>query len=132
MSNKGIPLSRYLQRPKWERDASEADPLDGRGRKLVDDRTLDEIERGTLPDGLARALLDEMAIAWETGQRVRQPFENSNEESHTRAQVERKEWQAQAAELWAKPQHASKSKSDIARLIERESGGNWNTIRKHI
>lgn len=45
------------------------------------------------------------------------------------AQAERESWRQKAAELKQNPQHASKSKSGLARLIDP---ARWNTVRHHL
>lgn len=64
-----------------------------------------------------------------TGNKVRAPYAKRNAERARVAQAQHAAWQRQADALWAQPQHADKSKSAIARLIDpaRE-----NTVRHFI
>ncbi|MEW9570542.1 hypothetical protein ABQJ54_02120 [Rhodanobacter sp. Si-c] len=64
-----------------------------------------------------------------TGAKVRKPFAEHNRERGLASATAAATWQAQAAALWAMPQHANKTSSDIARLIDPEQ---WNTIRRKI
>src|SRR5690554_2817255 len=55
---KGISLSRYLTRPKWERDLNNKNLL--HNQTVMDSRVLEELKRQTLPQALHDAFLDEM------------------------------------------------------------------------
>lgn len=65
----------------------------------------------------------------QTGRKVRAPFSVANKKRSGETQAKRAEWQKKACALWAKPQHANKSATDIARLIDAM---HWNTVRRHI
>lgn len=64
-----------------------------------------------------------------TGAKVRRPFAAHNGKRSRNAANNANAWQAEAAKLWALPQHARKNASDIARLIDSKR---WNTIRRHL
>lgn len=62
----------------------------------------------------------------------RQPIADANAASSASAAAKYTQWQARANELRAQPQHALKSRSDIARLIAAATGENAGTIRRKI
>lgn len=79
----------------------------------------------------SRALHIKAAPAAKTGRKVRAPFEAANAGRSRDAAADMERWQTLANEKWEEPLHATKSASDIARLIAGP-GENWNTIRRKI
>lgn len=64
-----------------------------------------------------------------TGLKVRKPMQEEREKRSRGAASDTDDWQRRANDLWAKPQHRSKSAFDIARLIDSTRA---NTIRRKI
>lgn len=64
-----------------------------------------------------------------TGDKVRRPRERSNDKRKQDADALHATWQKHADALWAQPQHATKSTSAIARLIDPARFG---TVRNNI
>lgn len=53
--DEGIPLAHYFKRAAWELEMIAQNPLDNRGP--LDERLLEELKRGSLPEPLASAFL---------------------------------------------------------------------------
>lgn len=73
----------------------------------------------------------ELAIApvVRTGAKVRKPFAQANLNRRDRSRAHWEEMQLKAEQKWSEPQHARKSASAIAQLIDPN---NWNVTRRHI
>lgn len=78
------------------------------------------------------AVTQAMTPAFSTGCDVHETFADANKKRSKNAEAQHADWQRRANDLWSSPQHAGKSKSDIARLIAKATGDYWDTIRKKI
>lgn len=68
-SQEGISLSHYLTRPKWERELNEQNPL--HSQSVMDGRLFEELKKGTLPQPLHEAFLDEIQKAMENDRKAK-------------------------------------------------------------
>jgi len=78
---------------------------------------------------VAELTVDYLMPLARTGNKVREGSAGGNVGRIKEANDLHADWQRQAALLWAQPQHAKKSVSDIARLVDPKR---WNTVRHHI
>lgn len=80
-----------------------------------------------------RAIEIDTAIAEKTstvaGRKLVAKAAEANKEKSEAASSLHSDWQRRAEQLWSAPQHAGKSASVIAKLIDKER---WNTVRRHI
>lgn len=83
-----------------------------------------------LVNGLRESVMNRNAV--KTGRKVRRASEVANRNRQASASSARSKWQLLADDIWAQPQHASKSKRAVALLIAKRTGENEDTIRRAI
>jgi hypothetical protein len=124
---RGSPDRSLLHLCAWLADMCERDD-----RNLVDPWTpyLTELAASAFDyPSVERTVASELDPLVKTGAKVRAPFERQNDLRAKEAAAKVVEWQRLADEKWAQPQHAGKSKSAIAELIDREHA---DLIRRRI